>query len=63
MSADGEPIVTFSPENTSNPDYTIRYITLGVANLGDDWKDVDKMDAMQRLDCRFFKIKVDIQKK
>ena len=63
MGADGEPIVTFSPENTSNPDFTIRYITLGVANLGDDWKDVDKMDAMQRLNCRFFKIKVDIQKK
>lgn len=62
---DGIMKVEYNPENNASKTHTLNYRIMGVTDLGGDWKDVTEMsDAEREMNgYRFFKIKVEIEKK
>ena len=64
-SENGMMKVEFAPDNNASKTHTINYRVLGVTELGGDWKDVTSMSDAEREynGFRFFKIKVEIEKK
>lgn len=64
-SDDGIMKVEYTPENTASKTHTLKYRVMGVTDLGGDWKDVTEMSEAEREynGYRFFKIKVEIDKK
>lgn len=64
-SEDGLVKVGYSPENTASGTHSLSYRVLGVTELGGDWKDVTSMsdEDRQANGYRFFRIKVEIEKR
>ena len=65
VNEDGIMRVEYNPENTASMTHTLNYRVMGVTDLGGDWKDVTEMTDEERdlNGYRFFKIKVEIEKK
>ena len=57
--------VEYTPENNASKTHSLNYRVMGVTELGGDWKDVTEMSDAEREynGFRFFKIKVEIEKK
>ena len=64
-SEDGIMKVDYTPDNNASKTHTLNYRVMGVTELGGDWKDVTEMSDIEREQngFRFFKIKVEIEKK